>query len=177
MKKIILIAFVFMLSFANSAFAHTGLESSSPANGEVIKEELSEITLTFEGKIEQSSTFELKNSNGESIPVENISINEGQMVGALSNPLENGNYEVVWSIIGADGHPIEGNIPFTVEVAAAETPVEDKVVEEENTVETPVTEQAKQAEEVQSSTNIVPIIVIALIAIIVGVFFWLRRKK
>ena len=76
-------------TFVNNALAHTGLESSSPQNGDIVNEELQQITLTFEAKIEQGSTFELQNSNGDSIPVENISISENQMVGNFSNPLEN----------------------------------------------------------------------------------------
>lgn len=167
-----------MFAFTNSAFAHTGLESSNPENGAVITEELNEITLTFEGKLEQSSTFELKTSTGESIPVENIAVNEVRLTGSLPNTLENGNYEVVWSIVGADGHPIEGSIPFTVEVATVETSVEDEVVvEETSTEEVTTTEQVKDSEEVQSSSNMIPVVVIALIVIIGGVFFWLRRKK
>lgn len=178
MKKIIFIAFIFMFVFANSALAHTGLESSNPRNGEVITEELKEISLTFEGKLEQSSTFELKNANGESMPVENILVNETQLTGTLPDALENGEYEIHWSIVGADGHAIEGSIPFAVDVAAAETKVEDEVVEQGSTVEAPVTVQAEQKEDVApSSSNVIPVIVIVLVIIIVGMFFWLRRKK
>ena len=116
MKKMIVFTFIFVLAFVNSALAHTGLETSSPQDGEVIKEELREISLTFETKIEQGSTFELKNSNGNSIVVDEIVLNENKMVGNFSNPLENGEYQVNWNIIGADGHPIEGEFSFSVEV-------------------------------------------------------------
>lgn len=175
MKKIIVLAFVFLLTFASSAFAHTGLESSTPSNGQVIEDELKEIILTFEGKIEQSSTFEVRNNSGEITSVEDISINEGQMTGTLSTALENGSYEIVWSIVGADGHPIEGNIPFTVEVDTAADPVEE--VEDAETIATPSTDQMEQTEEVQSTSDVVTIIIIALIVVVVAAFFWLRRKK
>ncbi|MEI4771225.1 copper resistance protein CopC [Psychrobacillus sp. FJAT-51614] len=176
MKKIILVSFIFMFAFANSAWAHTGLESSNPESGQVVTEELNEISLNFEGKIEQSSTFELLNSNGESIPVENISINENQMIGTLAMPLVTDSYEIAWMIVGADGHPIEGTIPFTVEISSAET-TEDEEVEQAETIAAPSTDQIDETEEDESSSNIIPIIVIALIVIIGGVFFWLRRKK
>jgi copper resistance protein C len=176
MKKIILVSFIFMFAFANSAWAHTGLESSNPESGQVVTEELNEISLIFEGKIEQSSTFELMNSNGESIPVENISVNENQLIGTLAIPLETDSYEIAWNIVGADGHPIEGTVPFTVEIAEAET-TEDEEVEQAETIAAPNTDQVEQTEESQSSSSTIPIIVVALIVIIGGVFFWLRRKK
>jgi LPXTG-motif cell wall-anchored protein len=180
MKKIIIIAFVFMFTFANSAFAHTGLENSSPANGEVVTNELSEITLTFEGKLEKSSTFYLKNSTGEKIPVDNITINEEKLTGTISTTLPNGSYEIDWNIVGADGHQIEGNVPFTLEVpTASETPVEDEKVEEANTTSAPAANPTtvEQKEEVKSSSNVIPVVVIGLIIIIGGAFFLLRRKK
>lgn len=56
------------------------------------------MTLTFETKIEQGSTFKLQNSNGETIPVENISLSENEIEGNFSNPLENGEYQLtnIW---------------------------------------------------------------------------------
>lgn len=177
MKKIIVLAFVFMLTFASNAFAHTGLESSTPSNGQVIQEELKDITLTFEGKIEQGSSFEVRSTDGATISVDNISINDGQMTGTLSNALENGDYEVIWNIVGADGHPIEGSIPFTVEVATATTPVDEDIVEDAETIAAPSTDQAEQVDEVQTTSDKITIVIIALIVVVVAAFFWLRRKN
>ena len=109
MKKLIPFLFLFFLSFVHNAFAHTGLESSLPQNGETITEELKQVTLTFESKIEQGSTLEVQNSSGEAIPIDNISLSDNQMTGNLLDSLQNGDYQVNWNIIGADGHPIEGN--------------------------------------------------------------------
>ena len=66
-KKLFLFTFILFLAFANSALAHTGLESYTPQNGDIVNEELKQITLTFEGKVEQGSTFELQNSTGKSL--------------------------------------------------------------------------------------------------------------
>ena len=112
MKKIVLIIFAFMFVFTNNALAHTGLDTSFPENGGVVTEELREISLTFEGKIEQGSTLEVSDSNGQSIPVEDTLIEDTQMTGTLPNALVNGDYTVVWNIIGADGHPIQEEFSF-----------------------------------------------------------------
>ena len=127
MKKLLLFTLIFMLAFTTNAFAHTHLESSSPENGQVVTEELREIFLTFGEKLERLSTFELSNSDGQSIPVENENITiEEQMKGTLANPLENGEYTVVWKIVAADGHPIEGEFTFSVDASGSGMPSESK---------------------------------------------------
>ena len=37
------------------------------------------------------------------------------MVGILAEPLANGAYNIQWNIAGVDGHPISGEINFTVQ--------------------------------------------------------------
>ena len=180
MKKIIFFTFLFLLTFIGNAFAHTGLESSSPQQGEVIEENLNQIQLTFETKIEQGSTFTLQNTAGETIPVENISVVDRQLIGELSTPLPNGDYKINWNIIGADGHLIDGEIPFSVNVAEEEAPVQEST-ETENTVEeneaTTVADTTNEEPEQEKSNNSMIIIVIVLIAIIIGSFLFMRKRK
>ena len=114
MFKKLFIAILLVFSLNGHAFAHTGLESSSPQNGETISEEIQQIILTFETKIEQTSTIRLKSADDTEIPVEDITITDKQMVGNLEAPLDHGDYQVLWNIIGADGHPIEGTFTFNV---------------------------------------------------------------
>ncbi|WP_240033640.1 copper resistance CopC family protein [Lysinibacillus composti] len=171
------------------------MESSSPGDGEVVKEELKEITLTFGGKLEQGSTFTVQNSGGEQVAVENITIADNQLVGTLSSPLENGQHYVKWDIIGADGHPISGNFSFTVELPVSEAPAEETTQEEqvekqddtneevqsnveETDVETTNEEKTEEAGQSNGSSDAMPIIIGVLIVIIlVSAFFMLRRKK
>jgi copper resistance protein C len=178
MKKLFLFTFIFFLAFVNSALAHTGLESSSPQNGDVINEELLQITLTFEGKVEQGSTFELQNSTGESIPVENFSLTGNQIVGNFSNPLENGEYLVIWNIIGADGHPIEGEFSFSVDVPVAEAPGKEQVKTQEETQPQPKVEaKDKQIQQNKMPSYIIPTIIGILIVIVVGSFLLILKRK
>lgn len=188
MKKLSLFTFIFFLALVNSAFAHTGLESSSPKNGDIINEELKQITLTFETKIEQGSRFELLNSNDETIPVENISLSEKQMIGNFLNPLENGEYQVNWKIIGADGHPIEGNFSFSVNVPITEAPAEEQVQPLEETqpqlnVEEKKEDTLNEAKNEESQQNKMPsyviptIIGVLIVIIVVGFLLIMKRKK
>ncbi|MCM3668982.1 copper resistance protein CopC [Mesobacillus maritimus] len=187
MKKMFLFTILFFLAFVNSAFAHTGLKSSSPQNGELINEELKQIILTFETKVEQGSTFELQKLNGETISVENISLSENQMVGNFPNSLENGEYQVNWKIIGADGHPIEGEFSFSIDKPVTEEPAEEQVEPQEETQ--PQTEvEEEKIETVNEATDdknqqdktpsyVIPTIIGVLIVIVVGSFLLIMKRK
>ncbi|HWL13329.1 MAG TPA: copper resistance CopC family protein [Ureibacillus sp.] len=192
LKKFLLFSFIFIFSYANYAFAHTHIASSSPQNSEVLKEELKDITLTFEGKIEQSSSFTLHNAGGETISVDNITVADNVLTGTLSRPLENGEYLINWSIIGADGHVIEGEVPFTVDVAETETQ-ENTKLETEDTEGTDAeiimdtekdSESAQQVspvdnsnEENSSPSYLVPSLIGVLILIVVGSFLFIAKRK
>ena len=186
-KKLFLFTFILFLAFANSALAHTGLESSTPQNGDIVNEELKQITLTFEGKVEQGSTFELQNSTGQSIPLENISLSENQIVGNFANPLENGEYLVNWKVIGADGHPIEGEFSFSVDVPVTEAPAEEQVETQEETqpqakVEEKEVDTVNEAkdEQIQQSkmpSYVIPTIIGILMVIVVGSFLLILKRK
>ncbi|RFU66121.1 copper resistance CopC family protein [Bacillus sp. V59.32b] len=177
-RKIFLFTFMFFLIFTNHSFAHTGLKDSSPKNQEIVTEELKTITLTFETKIELSSTFELGNSNGEPIPIDDISLNENQMVGNLSSPLDNGSYQVNWKIIGADGHPIEGKFSFQVDVPTAEPPAEEPK-EPEQATENETTKESNSEginEQNELPSYVIPAAIGLLIALFVGSFLWIMRR-
>lgn len=185
MRKLLLILFICFLSFGGNALAHTGLESSTPQNGEVITENLQDITLTFEGKLENGSIFTLQNSNGDALPID-ISLAENILTGTLSNPLESGEYNVHWSIIGADGHPIEGDLSFSVKVPETEVPEESEETPEEShdhqNVDTPEEDTANEEIEEDSNQNeassyVAPVVIGLLIVIIIGSFIFLMNRK
>jgi len=179
-KKIVLITFALLFVFTNTALAHTGLETSSPENGGFVTEELREIALTFEGKIEQGGTLEISDSNGQSFAVDDIIIENTQMTATLPNALVNGDYTVVWNIIGADGHPIQGDFSFTVLVPGLEKPAEienDSQDVKQDGAPLEDVEDTKTNEQNQLPSYLIPVIVIVLVAIIVGIFVGLRKKN
>lgn len=136
MKKIVrsltLMCLVFLLS-ANISYAHTYLHDSNPADGETVTEQLSDIVLNFETRIEPLSTFELVQNDDTTVPVQ-ISVEDDKLIGTLAEPLASGEYTVNWDIIGEDGHQITGDFSFTVDVEEVAVP-EDQQGSEENVVE------------------------------------------
>ena len=182
MKKMLsLIVVAFLVgSLATKTFAHSHLADSNPHDGEVMTEAVQEIVINFDGKIMQGSFIEVTSTEGASYEVDTIDIGEGQMKATLAEPLPNGEYKVDWSIISADGHPVEGKYTFTVNVPESNvTPNEDsqegQTEEQGTTTETP----EKNVEPSEEDTNMLMYVVVGLAVIIlaVGGLLLFRRKK
>lgn len=185
MKKILLATIACLFLFGNQALAHTGLESSNPANGSTVTEQLKEITLSFESKIEQTSSFELKNANNEVFPINNLNVSESSMTGSVDQ-LNNGDYTIVWKIIGADGHPIQGEVAFTLNAPIVDdTTVEEEVTETEieettkqETTEPETTSNVSATTDTKDSSNKGTIgIVVVLVLVLAGSAWWMARRK
>ena len=133
MKKFILFLFCIILFVPSIVSAHTSLSSSNPAEGQVVTEELKQIILSYATTIEELSTMELS-KDGNKLPFEEMKIDNKQMIGTTSKPLDNGNYTIQWNIVGEDGHPIKGVINFVVQ-------------RDQNQTETPVAPDENQGKE------------------------------
>lgn len=96
------------------ASAHTTLEESTPADGEELEEPLDQITLSFSTVIEEGSTLTVENQAGEQSEPSSIEITEDVMEASFDEPLETGEYQASWQIIGADGHVMESSISFSI---------------------------------------------------------------
>ncbi|MGV2941910.1 copper resistance protein CopC [Mesobacillus sp. LC4] len=182
MIKNILLSLLLLFAFTTTAAAHTGLETSSPKKGEVVTEQVQQISLDFETKVEKGSTFVVNAVNGPVVHFANITLDEHQMTGTVEQPLENGEYLVQWEIIGADGHPIEGEFTFFVEMEQTEE-VEEEPIDEESGLgddpnpAPPSSDKTENQQEPLSDSVLITILII-LILIIVGTFLiFFRRKK
>ncbi|MFC5591480.1 copper resistance protein CopC [Sporosarcina soli] len=183
-KNIVLLTILLLIISANSVSAHTGLTSSSPADGEGIAEDVHEIELEFNTKIETTSTVKVFNENNEEISVGAIQVNENMMTGGFLSPLSNGTYTVDWRIIGADGHPIQGTYSFIVNQAELEDPIVSEETQEipAEPIEEAVEKSVEQPVEVPSkiaSNDVLVIILVVLFTIAGGFFGWIigRRQK
>ena len=176
MKKTSLAALFLAVSLsATSVDAHTHLLSTNPGNGAEVTTELSSITLTYGGQIEEGSFFEITSSEGQNIEVETFTVEDRVLTGSLAQPLENDAYTVAWTSISEDGHPLTGEFSFTVNVHKEEqvTPTN-----EQETEETEVTTEQNEPTEKNTPSNIVFIALGLLAAIIIASsIILLKRKK
>ncbi len=116
----ILLALAMTLTTLISARAHADLLSSDPAAGailEVIPEsvnlEFAENILTVDGS-EDANQILVTNSDGERIDEQTVVVSGANVSTRLDQSAPNGSYSVVYRVVSADGHPIEGSFTFSV---------------------------------------------------------------
>ena len=176
MKKIFGLLVMISIFSVTPAFAHTGLEESTPADGGTVTEAIEEISLQFNTVVEESSNIEIIRENGQVVETKTIEIDQNTLTVHFLYPLSNGTYDVEWDIIGEDGHQIQDGYSFTVEDPDQEvgimnepiTPEEERVANDSGDVEP------------SSSTNTImmPIVIVVLAVVAIGsTIFFLRRKK
>ncbi|MDQ0973442.1 methionine-rich copper-binding protein CopC [Neobacillus niacini] len=124
LNKIALLSTLLLFIFGANVFAHSHLEESTPKNGEIVTQSLKDITLTFETALEPTSSFTLIDGNHTAIPLSTVSITGNQLIANVEDDLTNGAYTIHWKIIGEDGHPLEGDIPFTMNLPENAAPPE-----------------------------------------------------
>ncbi|WP_433939394.1 copper homeostasis periplasmic binding protein CopC [Paenibacillus lautus] len=126
-----------VLVFPTATWAHSKLESSTPAADAKITESVKEVNLSFNENIDENlSTLKVKNAQGEAVEVSEVKVNQNTMAGTLAAPLPSGSYTVEWKIVGGDGHPVDGTYVFEVDAPEAEAAPETPADTEETPADT-----------------------------------------
>ncbi|MDQ6640103.1 MAG: copper resistance protein CopC [Pseudomonadota bacterium] len=99
-----------------SACAHGIVETASPKNGATLSTPPSEIRLKFSEPLEPAFTsVRLFSSSGREVATtEKARIEEGKTVVLPLPTLAPGAYKAQWRSVGHDGHPVHGELTFTV---------------------------------------------------------------
>jgi copper transport protein len=102
---------------APSAFAHSVLLGTEPANDAVLQESPSRVELRFNEPVEMSlGGIRVFDGQGERVDAEQVSPNNARRVGVdIEGELERGTYTVAWRAISADSDPISGAFVFHVQ--------------------------------------------------------------
>lgn len=178
-NRVIYATLFLLFVFSSSVSAHTGLTSTSPADGDKITEVVHEIVLEFNTKIESTSTVKVFNEINEEI-VGNTIVNDNVMTSGFMEPLEDGTYTVEWKIIGADGHPIQGTYSFMVTQEELTDPTTSEATEDTSVTPTQEVEEEPVEQQVEVASNDVLVVILVVLFTIAGGFFgWIigRRTK
>ncbi|MGE6348753.1 copper resistance CopC/CopD family protein [Bacillus mycoides] len=129
----LLIACVFIILIPKSASAHAYVVKSNPAENETLKKAPSIVKIEFDEDIQVSSfnTLFVRDTSGQRVDLKDAHIdtkNKKILEAGLKENLKNGLYSIQWKAISADGHPIQGVIPFRI--GSAEAGTDDIKVEE-----------------------------------------------
>ncbi|MEV7969597.1 copper resistance CopC family protein [Sphaerisporangium sp. NPDC088356] len=180
----LVVAIVLGTAFAPPALAHTALKSSDPKKGATV-ESLDSVTLTFNEAVRFPVVL-VRDAGGHAYHDGKPKTDGPTVTQKVSGALPSGKYTIAWRVVSDDGHPIEGEIPFTVKAPQA-SPSPSPVPSESAAAESPpaavssapvnATPAAQQEE--QKSGGIpawVWIVVFGIAGIGIGMAFSLRKK-
>lgn len=108
-----------LLLLSSTLFAHTKLIEANPVDGAVLTEAPATLDLTFSTEV-QLLKLELANDAGAVQTDFAPSASKSQTFSITLPPLEPAAYAVSWTILGADGHRVEGSMGFLVDATAHE---------------------------------------------------------
>lgn len=165
---LIVVSVTFLASQPMAAHAHSALESSIPASGEMIDDLPSVMSLTFNEDLisiegEQVNTLTLQSSDGSPYELSEPTISGAVLSAQVADgQYPAGNYVLTYRAVSADGHPITGELTFT---STTTTTIESLPA-------TPVTTSALV--EPDNSSSAYPIIgLTVLLATLIGI--WRKR--
>ncbi|MEU8268383.1 copper resistance CopC family protein [Sphaerisporangium sp. NPDC049002] len=182
----LVVAIVLGTAFAAPALAHTALKSSDPKKGATV-ESLDEVTLTFNEAVRFPVVL-VRDAGGHAYHDGKPKIDGPKVIQKVSGALPSGKYTIAWRVVSDDGHPIEGEIPFTVKAPEASpsaspvpSPQESTAAPSTAAATTPAPVDATPAaqQEEQKSGGIpawVWIVVFGIAGIGIGMALSLRKK-
>ncbi|GGO09744.1 copper resistance protein CopC [Microbispora rosea subsp. aerata] len=94
------------------AQAHTSLKSSDPQKNAQVKS-LEKVTLEFAESV-QFPVVVVRGEDGKRYESGAPSVDGPKVTAAVAQPIPPGRYTIAWRVVSPDGHPLEGEIPFTV---------------------------------------------------------------
>ncbi|WP_203910717.1 copper resistance CopC/CopD family protein [Rhizocola hellebori] len=104
----------YLLGAAQPAWAHAELIGSTPANGSRLAEAPAEIRLRFSEKVNAVRDGVTLLDSAGAVQLVGTPSPGSESVLAITKPLPDGVYTVVWRVVSADSHPIHGAFVFSV---------------------------------------------------------------
>ncbi|GHG59205.1 hypothetical protein GCM10012320_33220 [Sinomonas cellulolyticus] len=105
---------------AAAAQAHDVLEQTTPADGSTVQSVPASVVLTFDHTpIGIGTEIQVKDPAGTNQADGAPSIVDGNVTQPIKPGAPAGTYTVVWRVVSADSHPIEGTFTFTAKTAGA----------------------------------------------------------
>lgn len=113
---IVALGIVALVGGAPTASAHTDFESSAPAEGDVIAEPVTSVVLVFTAVTEpvDDLVVALDADGNLQAPTSVTSDDQRTFTATFDPALAGGDIGIRWTVLGADGHPLQGTFAFTV---------------------------------------------------------------
>ena len=113
-----------LLVGAPAASAHTDFDSSTPAHGDVVAEPVSSVVVVFTADTQPVDDLLVAlDANGNlQAPSGFTTQDQRTFTVAFDPPLAGGDIGIRWTVLGADGHALEGSFAFNVTAPPPTTP-------------------------------------------------------
>jgi methionine-rich copper-binding protein CopC len=113
------IVILLVFSWSNTVSAHTALTKSNPLDGEMMSSPPEVIHLEFTESVRllRAKLILTRDGATQDIALEFKPSSSARGEHSVNLPnLEKGLYQFEWSVIGADGHPVQGTVAFGIDV-------------------------------------------------------------
>lgn len=107
-------AVVLVAGWQSPAAAHASLLSSNPADGAALEALPSEVVLTFSEPISEPAYVVVNSPDGEQLAAEEVEVDGAEVGVAVEGDGGQGSYTAAFRVVSEDGHPVTGQIDFTV---------------------------------------------------------------
>ena len=121
MARIISLLLLFMYLFTlfpQDTSAHAYIIKTSPAENEILTSPPKNISIQFSESIQSGfHSIVVMNSSGKQVPLKNDRINAQNhsiLEAEIKEDMPNDTYSIQWKAVSADGHPVQGVIPFSI---------------------------------------------------------------
>lgn len=105
-------------ALAGPAAAHGALSSTSPTDGERLQTAPTEVVLNFnEIPLALGTAAAVTDASGTVVSTGQLQVDERRLTQQLQPDLPAGEYRIAWRATSADGHPVSGELGFTVAVS------------------------------------------------------------
>ncbi|HEY7595748.1 MAG TPA: copper resistance CopC family protein [Actinophytocola sp.] len=119
------VACLALLGLATPAFAHNTLVSSSPATDATVQSTPSTIKLTFDQPVQKGeglNTVSVRGPDNTGWKTGAVDVQSNVVSATLDELGPAGGYTITYRIVSADGHPVSGDVKFTLAKAGNGTP-------------------------------------------------------
>jgi copper resistance protein C len=114
---------VSVVTSAAPASAHASLVRAMPADGATLSSAPSQVVLQFDDPITTSfATLVVTGPDGHDVTAGKPSVSGSTLTGALEGGLPPGGYRTVFRVVSDDGHPVTGQLRFTLQLPATAAP-------------------------------------------------------
>jgi methionine-rich copper-binding protein CopC len=103
--------------------AHTELISASPAQGDVVESLPGTVELTFSEAVGSTAYVAVNGPDGEAVSDGEPQVVDGVVTQRTAGSGSAGAYTVDYRVVSADGHPVSGQVEFTVGSGTGPPPV------------------------------------------------------